>query len=393
MNRKKLLLLNGSHAEIPMIVEAKKFGWHVTTTGNDRVGIGHPYADENIFGDYSDCEFVYDLAKSLRVDAIISSCNDFAYISTAYACEKLNLRGHDSYENACIIHNKKNFRDVMKILDLPTPKFLVCNLVDELPVACEKIKFPLIVKPTDLTGGKGVSVCKNLSELETAFKTAQKVTRKTSILLEEFIDGSNHAANFFIQDQKVLRAFFDDEQYYRNKYLVSGASSPSSLRQFTMAEVILYVEKIAKYLKLVDGIFHVQFMVTSDGTPILIDPCRRAPGDLYVRLVEHSSGFNCAKEIILSESGLKVEIGNQLTHRFIARECIMANRCGIIDDIFIDSKLENKIICKMIWAKSGDEVENFLTYKAGILFLEFDNFSDMNNTLKNFNNLVRIDFK
>lgn len=60
---KKILILNGSHAEIPLIVEAKKLGWHVTTTGNDKSGIGHQYADENIFGDYSDCKFVYDLAK------------------------------------------------------------------------------------------------------------------------------------------------------------------------------------------------------------------------------------------------------------------------------------------------------------------------------------------
>lgn len=390
---KKILILNGDYKEIPLIVEAKKLGWHVTTSGNSRNGLGHPYADENIFGDYSDCEFIYDLAKSLKVDAIISSGNDFAYISTAYACEKLNLRGHDSFENACIIHNKKNFRDIMKKLNLPTPKFLVCNSLEELPTACEKIKFPLIVKPTDLTGGKGVCVCKNLSELEKAFLTAQKVTRKNSVLIEEFINGSNHGANFFIQSQKVVRAFFDDEQYYKNKYLVSGASSPSSLKHFTMAEVILYVEKIAAYLKLVDGIFHVQFMVTDDGTPILIDPCRRAPGDLYLNLIKYSSGFNCAKEIILSESGLTAEIGKQFTSRFIARECIMTDRCGIIDSIFIDSTIQNKIIDKMIWAKSGDEVDDFLKYKAGILFLEFDNFFEMQSTLKNFHELVKIKFK
>ena len=68
-------------------------------------------------------------------------------------------------------------------------------------------------------------------------------SRKNSVLIEEFINGSNHGANFFIQSQKVVRAFFDDEQYYKNKYLVSGASSPSSLKHFTMAEVIFYVEK------------------------------------------------------------------------------------------------------------------------------------------------------
>lgn len=160
-----------------------------------------------------------------------------------------------------------------------------------------------------------------------------------------------------------------------------------------MEQVILGVEKISAYLKLVDGIFHVQFIVESDGTPILIDPCRRAPGDLYLKLVEYSSGVNCAREIILAESGLNVEIYPQLTHKLIARECIMAERCGIIDKIVIDSIVEKKIIDKMIWAKSDDVIENFLTYKAGILFLEFNNFAEMKNILKDFHELVQIKFK
>ena len=389
---KKILLLNGSHAEIPLIIEAKKLGFYVITTGNDQDGIGHIYADENIFGDYSDCDFVYNLAKNLNVTAIISCCNDFAYISAAYACKKLNLPGHDTYENACIVHNKKSFRDVMKVLGLPTPKFVLCNSVDELDEVCEQIKFPLIIKPTDLTGGKGIRVCKNKIELEEAFWEARRVTRKSSILLEKFIVGSNHAANFFIRNQKVSRSFFDDEQYYQNKYLVSGASSPSSLSQSTMYQVILYVEKIAKHLNLVDGNFHVQFIVEEDGTPVLTDSCRRAPGDLYVRLIEHSGGFNCAREIIQAEAGLPVEIGNQSVHRFIARECIMTDRCGIFEDILIAPLVKNKIIDSIIWAKPGDKIENFLTYKSGILFLEFDNANEMRYIVKNFHELVKIKF-
>ena len=390
---KKILLLNGSHAEIPLIAEAKKSGCHVITTGNDRAGIGHAYADENIFGDYSDCEFVYNLAKKLNVDAIVSACNDFAYISAAYACEKLNLPGHDTYENACIIHNKKSFREVMKVLDLPAPKFATCSSIEELSSVRERIKFPLIVKPTDLTGGKGVRVCRNKIELDEAFLRAQKVTRKSSVLLEEFIDGSNHAANFFIKNQKVLRSFFDDEQYYRNKYLVSGASSPSSLNQFTMYQVILYAEKIARHLNLVDGNFHVQFMVAKDGTPFLTDPCRRPPGDLYVRLIELSAGFNCAREIVRAEAGLPVEIGNQSVHRFIARECIMTDRRGIFEDVLIAPTVKNKIVDGIIWAKAGDEIENVLTYKAGILFLEFDNAVEMQRVARNFHELVKIKFR
>ena len=52
----KLLLLGGSHAEIPLIKAAQELGWFVITTGNNRDGLGHPYADKTAFADFSNKE-------------------------------------------------------------------------------------------------------------------------------------------------------------------------------------------------------------------------------------------------------------------------------------------------------------------------------------------------
>ena len=392
MSAKKLLLLNGSYAEVPLIVEAKRLGWHVITSGNNRTGLGHAYADENIFGDYSDCEFVYRLAKEQSVDAVVANCNDFAYLSAAYACEKLGLPGHDSYETAQIIHSKINFRKLLRDLNLPTPKFDLCSTADEAKSACRSIDFPLIVKPTDLSGGRGMSVCRSESEIEAAFEKAQQATRKSAVLLEQFLTGTYHAANVFIRAHKVVRAFFDDEQYYLNPYLVAGASSPSNLRHHTMEQAIVYIEKIAEHLRLVDGMFHVQF-IDQDGTPFFTDPCRRAPGDLYPRLIQYSTGFNCAREVIRAECGepfsdLKPD---RQTHRFIARECILPDRNGVVENVFIDPSIEARIIDRMVWSKRGDVIDDHLNHKAGILFLEFNGFDEMQSTLAKFYELVKIE--
>ena len=97
---KKMLLLGGSHAEIPMIQAAKKMGYYVITSGNQADGLGHPYGDEYIKKDFSDKDAILQLAKEEQIDAICSGCNDFACLTAAYVAEKLGLPGHDSYETA-----------------------------------------------------------------------------------------------------------------------------------------------------------------------------------------------------------------------------------------------------------------------------------------------------
>ena len=119
---KKVLFANGSYNEIPLIKSAKKLGYYVITSGNDSKGEGHQYADEYIACDYSNKEALLKIAEDNHVDAICSCGNDFAAISAAYVAEKMNLPGHDSYENSRFFHEKNKFKELCKALNLPTSK-------------------------------------------------------------------------------------------------------------------------------------------------------------------------------------------------------------------------------------------------------------------------------
>jgi len=394
LTKKKLLLTHCGHSEVPLIVAAKNLGWYVIAVSDNLKNVGHSFADENFCGNFADDEFIFQLAKKLNVDAIVSGCEDVAYLSAAYACEKLNLPGHDSYEVAKIIHNKMLFRGVMSELNLPTPKFVTCTDSEKLFETGEKVGFPLIVKPVDLNSGIGCAICYNHDELNIAFQKARKVSKSNAIILEQYIQGSNHATNVFFQNQKVIHSFFDNEQYYLNPYLVSGASSPSNLLHYTMEQVQLQLEKIAQKLKLADGMFHVQFIVNSEGTPYLIDPCRRIPGGLYILFAQYSGGFNVAENVVRFETGEKsANFSDVFDRKIVAREYIMTNKTGTVKKILIDDDIEKKIFDRFIWAKEGDIVKDPLTYKAGLLFMEFDDFYEMQEVLKNFYDRVRIEFK
>ena len=110
----KVLILNGSLSEIPLIEKAKQLGYYVVTSGNDPTLIGHSYSDEYIAADYSDKEAILDLVRSNDIDRIVSCANDFGVITSCYVAEKMDWPGHDTYENALTLHQKDRLKEFIQ---------------------------------------------------------------------------------------------------------------------------------------------------------------------------------------------------------------------------------------------------------------------------------------
>ncbi len=390
-DKKRVLVTAGSHSEIPLIVALHKLGYYVITTGNNPEGWGHAEGDEYVRGDFSNREFVLNLAREKEVCGIVSGCNDFAYMSTAYACEKLGLPGHDGWKTALMIHHKDLFRLKLGELGIKTPKCLVCSDIAAAPDIAKEIGYPCMVKAVDLTGGKGVRKCESEQELIAAVNDAFAWTREDHIVIEQYIAGENHGFTCLIKANKVIFSFLDDEQYYRNPYLVSGACGPSD-RTDVINRLISDIELLSANLKLADGLFHVQTIIDSDGYPVMIDPCRRAPGDLYIKLVDYSTGTDYGMNIVKAELGADLPGEFDVKKDLIARECIMARREGIYKRVSIDESIKKRMIDSMIWSRPGDNYANSMTYKAGILFLKFETYEEMKETVGRFHDLVQIEY-
>ena len=396
--RNKLLLLGGGHAEIPLIQAAQALGWYVITTGNDRSGLGHPYANKNVFADFSDKEAMLELARAEGVQAVCSGCNDFALLSTAYVCEKLGLPGHDSYAMSLEIHHKDKYRALAARLDIPTPRALVVRNAADFETAISQLTFPIIVKPVDLTGGKGIHRAANADEAREAYRDACSRTREDHVVVEEFVTGTNHGFSAMLVKGKVAFAFADNEQYFINKYLVSGANSPSTTPSTGLAKLRDYSERIARELNLVDGILHIQYIEKNDGTPVIIEICRRPPGDLYIKFVQYATGIDYPKFIIMAETGEDISgIADVPTQGYWLRHCVMADReagengcSGIVRDVTFAPEIQENIVEKFLWYKSGDVITDKLLYKAGIVFFRFDTLAEMQDKTARMTDLVKI---
>lgn len=402
----KLLLLGGSHAEIPLIKAAKELGWFVITTGNNRDGLGHPYADKTVFADYSNKEAMIELARHENVQAVCSGCNDFSLLSTVYVCEQLGLPGHDSYATSLEIHHKDKYRALATRIGIPTPKAITVSanlgnkeISDENYAAFENaiaaLTFPIIVKPIDLTGGKGVHRAATIEEARVAYKDACSRTRQDHIVVEEYVEGTNHGFSAMLVKGKVAFAFADNEQYFINKYLVSGANTPSTTPDTGLAKLRDYSERIARELNLVDGILHIQYIEKNDGTPIIIEICRRSPGDLYIKFVKYATGIDYPKFIVMAETGADISsIADAPTQGFWLRHCVMAGNNiennSVVREVSFAPEIQGNIVEKFLWYKPGEIVTDKLIYKAGIVFFHFDTLSEMQDKTKRMTELVKI---
>lgn len=389
---KKMLMLGGSHAEIPMIHAARKLGYYIITTGNQTDGLGHSFGDKYINCDFSDKEAITKLARKQGVDAICSGCNDFAYLSAAYACEKLGLPGHDSYGTALRIHHKDKYRLLAEELGIITPKAYKCANSGELMEICTELEFPVIVKPVDLTGGKGMKRCENAGQVKEAFVNAMAATREGYVVVEEFVTGTNHGFSAYIQNQRVTFFFADNEQYYHNPYLVSGASTPSDVPGEALEQLCGDCEKIAGKLQLKDGILHIQFILKENKTPVIIEACRRAPGDLYIRLVEMAAGIDYPGYIVAGEAGIELPVLHPVEYEgYYVRHCVMADGEGVIEKVRIADEIAPYIKEQMLWYKKGDVIGDMLKYKAGIVFLHFPTEKEYRRYLERLPKLIKIE--
>jgi len=391
MNTKKLLIVGGGYADIPLIKAAKALGYYVITSGNRASDLGHQESDEYYPADFSDVDAMLKVAKHLKIDAICPCANDFSAISAAYVAEKLGLPGHDSYETCQYLHHKDSYRRFALEHGIPTPQAISFTESHSALESLDKLNFPLLVKPVDLSGGKGISKIDTVDEASEALELAFSSSKAKRVVVEEFITGTRHGCSSFIKDGKLVFYFLDNEHYYLNQYLVSAASTPAKVPDNAVDALSKQIEKIASLLNLKDGIFHVQYILHED-KPVIIEICRRPPGDLYIQLVEYATGAPYASWIVNSFAGVDdPSIGQASTNGFYTRHCIMGNKHGYVQDILIDSTVKDNLIHEFVWWEKGQLITDYMKEKFGIVFLKFNSFEEMLNKTENLQSLIKVE--
>lgn len=394
MRQKKLLMLNASEHEIPYILAARKLGFYVVTTSTKSDYAGHRYADQYISRNYNNYDEIIDLVNKEKIDAISHGCTDDCALTASYVGQKCGLKGHDTYENATIIHRKDKFKEFAIKNNVLTPVSYVFASVEKALSMKDSIEYPYIIKPADLAGGQGIKIANNAAEFVTCVQGALERSKTKHIVIEPYITGTLHSLNTFIVDQKVRSYCTANDYSYLNRYLTNTGSSPADNWEAAVKVLIPETERIAGLLGLVDGQLHMQYIMR-DGKPIIIEMMRRNIGNNWMTMLIDSVGVNWTEWVIRAEAGMDCHLipePRQAKGHF-GYHMIMGDRNGIFDKIVIEPKFQKFIYQFTQWKENGYEITNYLSEKIGNIVFHFNSDDEKDEYLPRINELVRITYK
>ena len=394
MAKKKVLVLNGSFCESPIIQKAKEMGMYVITTGNAPDLVGHQYADEYIPADYSDKEKVLQIVRDNDIEGVISCANDFGVLTAAYVAEQMGWPGHDKYETAKLLHHKNLFKQYVYEHNIPAPhSYCPADKEDALNYIKE-IEYPIIVKANDLTGGKGIRRANTYEEAVEAVNYSYDKSRDKHIVIEPFIIGSQHTYDSFVINKKVACATSCNCYSPINPYLIQSEVLPADYIEDLEPQLKEIVENMAEDLDLVDGILALQYIVR-DGKPYIIEMMRRSFGNQFLTLTDKITGFPWEEAYIKAALGESLDNLNIIKpeYKYCGHHGIMAPHDGKILKYEIPEEIQSHLFMKIDMLDDTHRMINdHLNQRSAYIYYHYDSKEEMVNAVKNFNRDIKVTF-
>lgn len=371
--QKRVLVPNGNYTDIRLIKAFKKMGFYVITSGNAPELLGHKYADEYVAHDYSDKEGMLELAKKLNIDYISACSNDFGVVTAAYIAEKMGLPGHDTFRAAQIIAEKDHFKRFAQENGLQVIPSHYFENFDDAYAFTQTAEYPLIVKPTDLGGGKGVTRINAPAEAADAIRYAFDLSKAKHIVIEPFIEGEQASfTGFLVKGKVVTYTSFNEFDAYHNQFLVGYTTSPANDMENVSKVMIEQTEKMAKLLNLADGIFHIQYRMWN-GVPYIMECMRRCLGNYALRGASYLSGIEWEEWIAKSYCGM--DCSDIPVHsdkdKNVAEYYIQVPHNGIVKNVRIDPIIDRYTYDSIMQWEPGMQVTNAKTAMLGFIFMDF----------------------
>lgn len=381
MGQRRVLFLGGAYSQIPIIKEAKSRGWYIITCDYLPDNPGHVFADEYYNISTTDFEGVFDLAKKIQPDYVIAYASDPAAPIAANVSEKLGLPGN-SYQSTRILAEKDLFRTFLTENGFNAPIATSINISENTLEKINLLQFPIIVKPTDSSGSKGVSKVTFIDEVNFAVDYAFLFSRNKRIIAEEFIDNELadiHGDGFVIDGELVFSCLGD--HIYNNKtnpFNPIGTLWPTKQSDDIVKKINDDVNRIVKLSGFRNGPINIEARVSMDRNHYIMEIGPRSGGHFVPQAIQYATGFDMVKASLDVLCGQNISIPEKKIHP-VAYYAIHSDISGILKKISISQQLKPFIKEFYQYIQLGEKVEKFQGSNAaiGILLLSFSFYEDM----------------
>ena len=223
---KKLLLLGTNAGTTDMVDYARSQGAYVIVTDNlpPEKSAAKVIADEAWQISTADVDNLQKLAITNHINGITAGASEFNLERALTLCERLGLPFYCNRKQWDTCSNKELFKQLCRANGFPVVKeyTIDSNYREE---DLRKIRYPIIVKPVDSSGGIGIHLCQNESELFNSYTKALSLSKTNRAIVEEFIEGDEFQAGYTIKDSEISLSCMGD------KYVYPGPSETIQLPQ------------------------------------------------------------------------------------------------------------------------------------------------------------------
>ena len=398
---KKLMILGGARYILPVIEKAHNMGIYVITCDYLPDNIAHKYSDEYLNISIVDKDAVLKGAMDASIDGIMSFACDPGVITAAYVAEKMGLPFCGSYEAVSILQNKDKFRAFLEKNQFNVPASGGYRTVKEALADINKFTFPIIVKPVDSAGSKGVRRVDNIIDLEDAADFALKYSIDGRFIVEDFIEKrgfSSDSDSFTVNGECKFLSFSDQrfDEKADNPYTPAAYSWPPSMEEAAQEELRCELQRLANLLQLKTSLYNIETRVGTNGKPYIMEVSPRGGGNRLSEMLYYATGID------LIDNSIRAAIGEPVADLcqnpyigYLAEIILHSERDGVFDSLWICDKIKENIVQEDLWVKDGDGVSGFsgANEAIGTLVLKFETREKMEEVRRNQNQYVKVVLK
>lgn len=394
---KKLLLLGGSTQQIPAIKYANKSGYYTILCDYLSDNPGQNYSKKYYCVSTTDREAVLDIAREEKVQGIVAYASDPAAPTAAYVADKLGLPTNP-YKSVEILAYKDKFRRFLKENGFNCPKVQCYYSFEQAKEEIKHFSLPVMVKPVDSSGSKGVSKVEHLEDFEYAFIRALENSRDKNIIIEEYII-QNHpymiAGDCFVINGKV--EFWGFLNSHRDKsvnpYVPIGTSYPIHINNNRLCLIQKEIQRLFDLLDIKFGAFNMEIMIDKNDNLYFIEMGPRNGGNMIPDLLLMATGEDMIAATVESAMGNQYKFKHYIYKDiYLSTYVLHSSKNGYFDGIIYKNCIREKIIKKVLYKKKYDAVQYFdgANKAIGILFLKFNNQAEQLNFMNNPNDWIEV---
>lgn len=301
---KKIVIIGANSFQNPLILKAKEMGYETHVFAWQDGSIGERTADYFYPISIVEKDEILEKCREIQPDAVVTIASDLANITVQYVASRLGLPSN-SDENILISTNKYAMRQAFMDNGVASPKFAKVSEETDLAEATAQMTYPVIVKPTDRSGSRGITKVNQFDEIPAAVKAAIENSFEKCAIIEEFIDGEEYSCECVSYGGKhhVLAVTKKYTTGYPH-FIETGHMEPAPISKELRDKVATEIPKALDALQIQNGASHSEFKITDEGEVRIIEIGSRMGGDcIGSHLVHLSTGYDFVKMVIQTALG------------------------------------------------------------------------------------------